>query len=45
MDDIYYRFTEKMNELFDRKKKLIADFKRRLETRKIKKLTDQLTQK
>ncbi len=45
MNDVYNRFTQKMDELFTRKKKLITDLKRRLETRKINNLTNKLTQK
>lgn len=45
MNDVYSRFTQKMSELFARKKTLINDFKRRLETRKINNLTNKLTQK
>lgn len=45
MNDTYSRFTQKMGELFTRKKILITDFKRRLENRKINNLTNKLTQK
>ena len=43
--EVYSNFTQKMSELFTRKKTLITDFKRRLETRKINKLKDELMQK
>ncbi len=45
INDIYYRFTQKMGELFTHKKTLITDFKRRLETRKINNLTNELMEK
>ena len=45
LKDVYLNFTQKMSELFTRKKVLITDFKRRLETRKINKLKDELMQK
>ena len=45
IETVYTQFTQKMSELFARKKKLISDFKRKLETRKINKLKDELTQK
>lgn len=45
MKGIYFQFTQKMNELFMKKKTLINDFKCRLETRKINKLKDELIKK
>lgn len=45
MKDVYSQFTQKMSELFIRKKTLITTFKRRLEARKINKLKDEITQK
>ena len=42
IETVYTQFTQKMSELFTRKKKLISDFKRRLETRKVDTLKNEL---
>ena len=42
---IYSDFKQKMRNLFDRKKVLVASFRRRLENRKIKELNDNLLNK
>lgn len=45
MEKVYSDFTQKMGKLFTQKKTLISDFKRRLETRKINKLKDEIIKK